>query len=351
MNELILHCDTATEGCVLNDFFRHSLDDSPASYLTQNYSKLFLYFVAATFCAVLHKEISKGVEVRGVSIMGNRLFVVRKNISEIEVYDTNSFECSQKLSIPGLKPCDMTSYKFANLYMMWIMNKSIALFITNWDDCLVHKVFLRISQQDNMMEKSNASSMWNVVDRPDGISMTETETLLITFRDTGKVREYQENGTMLKEVSLGSGIDRPRHTIRLKDGSLLFCHGYGTSKYRVCIASADGRIQLEHGENDEPKSNGHYSPTHLAVDNKGFIYVCDFFNNRVIILNAELEFVKELIPPHIGLQQPFRLCLDESKERLHVGEYSRGGRVMIFNINPHKFLKKKLTLKVKKGKK
>ena len=26
--ELILHCDTATEECVSNDFFRHSLDDS-----------------------------------------------------------------------------------------------------------------------------------------------------------------------------------------------------------------------------------------------------------------------------------------------------------------------------------
>ena len=34
MNELILHCDTATEGCVSNDFFRHSLDDSPGTYLT-----------------------------------------------------------------------------------------------------------------------------------------------------------------------------------------------------------------------------------------------------------------------------------------------------------------------------
>ena len=32
--ELILHRDTATEGCVSNDFFWHSLDDSPASYLT-----------------------------------------------------------------------------------------------------------------------------------------------------------------------------------------------------------------------------------------------------------------------------------------------------------------------------
>ena len=32
--EPILHCDTATEGCVSNDFFWHSLDDSPASYLT-----------------------------------------------------------------------------------------------------------------------------------------------------------------------------------------------------------------------------------------------------------------------------------------------------------------------------
>ena len=33
-DELILHCDTANEGCVSNDFFRHSLDDSSASYLT-----------------------------------------------------------------------------------------------------------------------------------------------------------------------------------------------------------------------------------------------------------------------------------------------------------------------------
>ena len=30
-----LRYSTATEGCVSNDFFRHSLDDSPASYLTQ----------------------------------------------------------------------------------------------------------------------------------------------------------------------------------------------------------------------------------------------------------------------------------------------------------------------------
>ena len=34
MNEPILHCDTATEGCVSNYFFRHSLDYSPATYLT-----------------------------------------------------------------------------------------------------------------------------------------------------------------------------------------------------------------------------------------------------------------------------------------------------------------------------
>ena len=33
-DELILHCDIATEGCVSNYFFRHLLDDSPASYST-----------------------------------------------------------------------------------------------------------------------------------------------------------------------------------------------------------------------------------------------------------------------------------------------------------------------------
>ena len=33
MNELILHCDTTTEGCVSNDFFGHSMELVTWNYL------------------------------------------------------------------------------------------------------------------------------------------------------------------------------------------------------------------------------------------------------------------------------------------------------------------------------
>ena len=47
-DEVILHCDTATEGCVSNDFFWHSLDDSPTSIgrstWASDYQDIFYHF-------------------------------------------------------------------------------------------------------------------------------------------------------------------------------------------------------------------------------------------------------------------------------------------------------------------
>ena len=39
-----------------------------------------------------------------------------------------------------------------------------------------------------------------------------------------------------------------------------------------------------------------YYPYRLVVDRNGFILVADFWNNRVVLLNKQLEYVKDIIP-------------------------------------------------------
>ncbi|ESN95848.1 hypothetical protein HELRODRAFT_179042 [Helobdella robusta] len=60
-------------------------------------------------------------------------------------------------------------------------------------------------------------------------------------------------------------------------------------------------------------------PSHLTTDKNGFILVCDSGNDRVLLLNKCLEFVRELIEPGInGMKNPLRIFLDDARSRLYV---------------------------------
>ena len=57
----------------------------------------------------------------------------------------------------------------------------------------------------------------------------------------------------------------------------------------------------------------------MAVDKDGFVFVADFWNDRVVLLSPTLEFVREI--KGLG-ETPRRLCLDHfqrMKLRLYVG--------------------------------
>ena len=64
------------------------------------------------------------------------------------------------------------------------------------------------------------------------------------------------------------------------------------------------------------------SPHYLAINRNGSILVADYNNNRIIQLNASLEFVKELIPGSVGLKKPMRMHLHENKRRLYIAEFN-----------------------------
>ena len=54
-------------------------------------------------------------------------------------------------------------------------------------------------------------------------------------------------------------------------------------------------------------------------------------SHRVILLDDDLEFVKELIPQSTGLINPKGLFLDRNRKKIFVADYSNK-RVIVFDV-------------------
>ena len=67
-------------------------------------------------------------------------------------------------------------------------------------------------------------------------------------------------------------------------------------------------------------------PVHLSVDSEGRVLVADLCNDRILLLNSELQLQRVLIDTdsQVKLQRPKRLCYDELRSQLYVahGRYS-----------------------------
>ena len=73
-------------------------------------------------------------------------------------------------------------------------------------------------------------------------------------------------------------------------------------------------------------------PLGIAVDNDGYIFVADFYNNRILVVNPSLTDSRQLpLPVNTSLRYPVAVSLDQSRGRLYVGEHSGQFRVLIFD--------------------
>jgi len=148
----------------------------------------------------------------------------------------------------------------------------------------------------------------------------------VTLRDVGKIVEFTPSGKSVREISLQKELVHPRHAIQLAPNKVLLCHGYGNGPYGICIVGTDGKtIKVA----EVPAGSKTFSPTHLAIDGKGLILATDFYGNRVVKFDGELKYKGEAVSE--GVKNPFRLCLEQTSDRLFVGEYSATGRVVFFN--------------------
>ena len=53
-------------------------------------------------------------------------------------------------------------------------------------------------------------------------------------------------------------------------------------------------------------------PHHLSVDGEGHVLVADWWNDRILLLNSQLQLQRVLIDnSQLKLREPQRLCYDE----------------------------------------
>jgi len=72
-------------------------------------------------------------------------------------------------------------------------------------------------------------------------------------------------------------------------------------------------------------------PASLAVTKNDDILVADE-DNRILLINSSLGSIQELaLSVDGGIHWPWGLCLDESRGRLYIGEWSGEYRVLVFD--------------------
>ena len=284
--------------------------------------------------------------VRGITVLYGEIYILRFRSSDVEIYDRDKFALQTRIKVASLMRASdlVASAVHACIYISDIGIDGIGRFV-------VHRVGLEGTVTEWMVGD----------DRPVGLSVTagvhavgcnvivacdKTTRELV---DAPKLKEYATDGELLREITLPGDVLNPRQGIQLASGEFLVCHGaamYTSSAaadgaeepgplHRVCVVDpVDGHVTASYG--GAPGSSiGHLNdPRNVAVDGRGFVFVTDRRNRRVLLLSPGLTYVRELISRHRGTESVDRFCLDEARGRICLTETTSEGflHMMIFKI-------------------
>ena len=69
----------------------------------------------------------------------------------------------------------------------------------------------------------------------------------------------------------------------------------GDDLHRVCVVDADGKLKKSFGGKRGSTIGQMNRPVYLSVDGNGFVMVADRGNSRVLLLDSDLEFKREIL--------------------------------------------------------
>ena len=257
--------------------------------------------------------------------LGGEIYLLRrKERDQVEVYDVNNYGLLRCLTVPIAVSnarwfTDMTSCE--HFLCVYIGDR--------YSEC-VHRLDVRAA----------VFTQWAVGNRPNGISVKASSSLLVTCPYVRKIKEFSSYGDLLHELTLPDYVTMPWHTMQTYNGEYVLCHGaIVDAVHRVCKISADGR-HIVHSHGGQRGSDvGQYNvPIRLAVDNNQFVITVDRDNRRVRLLSPMLGHVRDIVSRDQLTWRPCRQRFDEYSRRLYVAENKWNeneailGRVVVFSV-------------------
>ena len=261
------------------------------------------------------ETISTNAGLCGVTSVDDELFVLlvpTRDDSKVAVYSINDYRLLRHIPLLRLELyCfnDMTScvrYK--------------CLYASDWYNRCIYRYDL----------SSSVVSTWSLPVKPIGLSVTPGSRNLLVACSGNRCKLIElraDSGQVVREIRLQSDIKCLYHAVQLTTGQYVVCHGCGKTLHRVCMVDDEGRVTRSYG--DQPGSGvGQLDePRHLVVDEDSqFIFVADYWNDRVVLLSPTLEFVREFSD---GVSKPVRLYFHQTTRRLFVVQSDGDGVTVI----------------------
>ena len=135
-------------------------------------------------------------------------------------------------------------------------------------------------------------------------------------------------GNELRRVQLPRHMD-PHHAVESPTGTFIVSHRNTELKqHQVSEVDSGGEVLRQFGGSRRPSLG---RPPHVAVDSHDKIFVADFDNRRILLLDAELKLRRVIDEHQLSHRRPRRLCYVERTGQLLVG-FERDGNVAVFDV-------------------
>jgi len=261
---------------------------------------------------------------RGLAILDKELFVVSSGNSNADVYDLTNYSFSHRLNLKELiDPMDMVS-----------CSRNKCLYIMDYKVKSQSKEILKLKPDGRLIKKWSTGYDWGW-----NMSVTDESHVILTVNERNKLNEYSPEGQLIREITLSrdAGFRHPWHAIKLTNGNFVVSHGdirHGGDRYRVCVVDGDGNLKKSFGGKPGSTIGELNLPVYLSVDENGFVMVVDQANRRVLLLDSDLKFRKEILSGEKhGLRVPWNVLIDESNNRLLVADNEVNNmRIKIFEF-------------------
>jgi len=162
---------------------------------------------------------------------------------------------------------------------------------------------------------------------PYRLSVTSTR-LLVTSGNAKQLMQLDSLGVELRRVQLPYYME-PEHAVESPTATFIFSH-YNTQlkKHQISEVNTDGQeLRQFTGSHLSPPA----IPPHIAIDSHGNVFVADFRNRRILLLDAQLRVRRLIIDEHqLNDNRPHRLCYREQTGQLLVGFYDN--KVAVFDV-------------------
>ena len=243
----------------------------------------------------------------GITTLNQHLFVIRAWSTDLEVYDSITYSLLRHLSVPRL----------VDVIDMVACEQHCCLYLADCNSRAVHTV----SAKD-----MRVTGQWSLADKPYGVSVSGDGHVIVSFSEISAVGIFTDAGVLERQICVQQLVN-VRHAVVLDTGQLVICHGSVQHDAGVSVIDAEGHVVNTLAA--EPHSQLSW-PTHVAVDHRGFIYVADYTNKRVLQLDWDLTYLTDILGYDDGLRNPRSIYIDSIRRRLYVAE--SGGSVLIFAL-------------------